>query len=59
MILEEVSVKKAIINLWFVVVFTKGNTDILNEIASENMITHSQGNDDGYVEIEHFKNWLS
>ena len=33
----------------------KGNTDILIEIASENMITYSQGNDDGYVEIEHLK----
>ena len=54
----EVSDKQAIINLWFEEVFTKGNTDILNEIASENMITHSQGNDEGYVGIKHFKNWL-
>ena len=55
----EVSDKKAIINLWFEEVFTKGNTAILRDIASDHMITHSQGNDEGYVGIEHFKSWLS
>ncbi|OCA86262.1 hypothetical protein A8L44_07580 [Bacillus sp. FJAT-27986] len=51
--------KKEIVKVWFRDVFTDGNTDILKDIASADMVTHSQGNDEGYVGIEHFKNWLS
>lgn len=51
--------KKEIVKVWFQEVFTEGNTDVLKEIASEDMVTHSQGNDKGYVGIKHFKNWLS
>ena len=51
--------KKELVKIWFQEVFTKGNTDVLVDIASENMVTHSQGNDEGYIGIDHFKNWLS
>ncbi len=40
-------------------IYGGGNTDILKDIASEDMITHSQGNDEGYFGIEHFITWLS
>jgi hypothetical protein len=35
--------KKENVKLWFQEVFTEGNTDILKDIASENMVTHSKG----------------
>ena len=38
---------KKIIRIWFQEVFSKGNTDILKEIASDDVITHFQGNDEG------------
>ena len=51
--------KKEIVKVLFQEVFTKGNTYVLKDIASKDMITHSQGNDEGYVGIGDFKNWLS
>lgn len=47
-----------LVTRWFHDVFAKGSIEALEEIASKDLILHAQGNDEGIVGRDNFKNWL-
>ncbi|MGY0694683.1 ester cyclase [Virgibacillus sp. FSP13] len=51
--------KKAIVKIWFEEVFTKGDLQAVDQVAATDMVTYSQGHDEGFVGRDNFKNWLS
>ncbi|WP_174615084.1 ester cyclase [Virgibacillus ihumii] len=51
--------KKQIVETWFMEAFTKGDLSVIDRIASKDMITYSQGHDEGFKGRENFKNWLA
>lgn len=51
--------KETIVKRWFQNVFTHGDLKTLEEIAAKDMMTYSQGHDEGFVGRDNFKKWLS
>lgn len=47
-----------LVNRWFHEVFANGSVSTLEEIASEDLILHSQGTDEGMTGRDNFRNWL-